>query len=118
MKDNKPFLSVLPTPKKMMREKALKKFAQEDGNIVPTFSEIKNDFVHSLDDVLVSFPAVDVKVTDATRTGKAAVLVTGGLGQHNALFVIEDGKAKDIAKDYGLEGPTDQAAYGLSLIHI
>ena len=115
MKDNKPFLSVLPTPKKMMREKALKKFAEQDGNTVPTFTEVKNDFVHSLEDVLVSFPAVDVKVTNATRTGKAAVLVTGGLGQHNALFVIEDGKAKDVAKDYGLEGPTNQAAYGIAI---
>ena len=110
----RPRLEAIPTPGKRHRDKMLKGFVKDDSNIVPTFTEAPNDFVHQLEDVMVSFPGLDVKATNATRrSDKPAVLVTGGLGQHNALIVIEDGKAVDVAEQYGLQGPLDQAAYGI-----
>lgn len=110
-----PFAASIPTPGKHRREKIIKEFAAQEGNVVPTFTELANDFEHLLEDVHDSFPALDVKALDVSRNGTNAVLVTGGLGQHNALITIEDGKAKDIAGEYGLEGPLDQAAYGIAI---
>ena len=119
MADNKnhdaPMIKSIPTLGKRHREKALAAFRKEDGNIVPTFTELPNDFVHVLEDVHDSFPALDVKAVDVTNTGSKALLVTGGLGQHNALFTVSDGTVTDVAGEYGLEGPLDQAAYGIAI---
>ncbi len=107
--------SHIPTPGKHRREKAVREFAAQEGNVVPTFTELPNFFVHRIEDIHESFPALDVKAIDVTGSGTPGVLVTGGLGQHNHLIVLKDGKATDIAGDYGLQGPIDQAAYGIAI---
>ena len=115
MDDGAPIIASIPTLGKRHRDKALAAFQKQDGNVVPTFTEVANGFEHLLEDVHDSFPALDVKALDVTRTGSNALLVTGGLGQHNALIVVEDGRVTDVAGEYGLEGPLDQAAYGIAV---
>ena len=113
--DGAPMIASIPTLGKRHREKALKAFQEQSGNVVPTFTELSNGFEHLLEDVHDSFPALDVKAVDVARNGTNALLVTGGLGQHNSLIVVEGGQAKDIAGEYGLEGPLDQAAYSIAI---
>ena len=62
--DGAPMIASIPTLGKRHREKALKAFQEQSGNVVPTFTELSNDFEHLLEDIHDSFPAIDVKAVD------------------------------------------------------
>ena len=111
-------LDAIPWPRAKARERALHKFARTDGNVVPSFSEIPSGFVHREIDPLNAFPVVDVVAADVARSGRPALIVTGGLGQHNAVIVVEDGVARDVAADFGLEGLSDRPVYGITVADI
>ena len=113
MQHKQPLIASLPSVGKKLRARDLKAFAKHKGNIVPTFTELAHSFEHTLAKWPISFPALDVRAVHATRRDTPDVLVTGGLGQHNALIVIEDGQARDTAHDFGLAGPLDEAGYSI-----
>ena len=108
-----PLAAAAPTVGKKLREKAIKAFAKHKGNVVPTFTEVSNDFTHSLAKWPISFNVLDAKHTNVTPAPTAEVLITGGLGQHNALIAVENGVATDLAADYGLLGNSEEAAYSI-----
>lgn len=109
-------LDVLPWPRAKAREEALQAFVA-DGNVVPTFSEISSRFEH-LRVPKRSFPALDVVAADVAGRGTPQILVTGGVGQHNAVLVVSNGSVIDIAYDLGLEGLADRAVYAIAIADI
>ncbi len=107
-------LDSLSWPRSLERERAVEAFARTTGNIVPEFSEISSRFDHQAVKKR-SFPAADVIAVDVTRNGTPELLVTGGVGQYNALIEVANRTTRDIAHDVGLEGLVDRAAYGIAV---
>ena len=118
MKPVSELLDELPWPRAKRRDLALSHFAKTDGNIVPSFSEIPSGFEHKATDPRNGFPVIDVVALDVAHVGTPALLVTGGLGQQNALIMIDDGVARNVAHEFGLEGLSDRAAYGIAVADI
>ncbi len=114
-RNDPPLAASIPTPGKRLREKSVKAFAKHKGNVVPTFTELSNDFEHVLAKWPEAFNALDVKATNARRAAPSEALITGGIGQHNALIAVEDGRVRDLAEEYGLRGRADEAAYSIAV---
>ena len=106
-----PLLGKIPTIGKKARAKAVKAFGKHKGNVVPTFTEVSSGFEHILLKWPDSFPALELGSLNARRSAIPEVFVTGGVGQPNALIALVDGKAVDLAADFGLQGPRDEGAY-------
>ena len=107
----------LPWPRAEERAEAVAEFSRTEGTVVPSFSEISSRFEH-LRDPGKAFPALEVVAVDVTRSGTPAILISGGVGQHNAVIVVHNGATNDIAYDLGLEGLTDRAVYGIAVADI
>ena len=110
---DQPLIASIPTLGKKLRERAIKAFGKHKGNLIPTFTEVANDFDHMLAKWPGAFNALDVKATNVRRGTSSEALITGGLGQHNSLIAVEDGVVKDLAEEYGLLGKADEAAYSI-----
>ena len=108
-----PIAAKVPTVGKKLREKAIKAFAKHEGNVVPTFTEVQNQFEHTLAKWPTSFNVLDAKATNVTGGSTSEILITGGLGQFNALIALENGVAKDLTDEYGLSGNPSEAAYSI-----
>ena len=91
---DEPLIASIPTPGKKLRERAIKAFGKHKGNLIPTFTEVANDFDHMLAKWPGAFNALDVKATNVRRGTSSEALITGGLGQHNSLIAVEDGVSK------------------------
>ena len=118
MKPLSEMLDSVPWPRAKARERALVEFARTEGNVVPSFTEIPSGFEHREIHPLNAFPVVDVVAVDVTRSGTPALIVTGGLGQHNAVLVVEDRATRDVAYEFGLEGLSDRGVYGITVADI
>ena len=110
---DQPLIASIPTLGKKLRERAIKAFGKHKGNLIPTFTEVANDFDHMLAKWPGAFNALDVKATNVRRGTSSEALITGGLGQHNSLIAVEDGVVKDLAEEYGLLGNANEAAYSI-----
>ncbi len=107
----------LPWPRARERAEAMTRFAQVEGNVVPTFTEISSRFEHQREPGK-AFPALEVVAVDVTRSGTPAILISGGAGQHNAAIMVRNGTTRDVAYDVGLEGLADRAVYGIAVADI
>jgi len=111
--EHRPLAASIPTIGKKRRAKAIKAFAKHEGNIVPTFTEVPNRFEHTLAKWPTSFNVLDAVATNVRRTNASEILITGGLGQFNALLAVENGVATDLTEEYGLAGNPAEAAYSI-----
>ena len=88
-------------------------FIEANRSVIPRFEAVPCDFVHALVDDGRVHPVLDLIELDPDGNGDAHFLISGGAGQPNGLFRWRDGRVQDVTAEFGLEGPIDQAVYGL-----
>ncbi|PTO87920.1 hypothetical protein CWN98_09100 [Vibrio splendidus] len=83
----------------------------------PEFHEIENDFSHSVGNLDNDHEVLDLLSFQPFDDGVNAVMVTGGRGQHNSVYIYDkkNNELVDIAKRLGLEGELDVAKYGIAI---
>ncbi|MCB2130767.1 MAG: VCBS repeat-containing protein [Rhodobacteraceae bacterium] len=96
----------------------VRRFLADRANALPRFREVPTPFVHQQPDVHGTHAVLDVIALTPSPSHGAGIFVTGGKGQHNALLVQKDDRFVDVAAEFGLLGPMDQAVYGALLADI
>jgi hypothetical protein len=84
---------------------------------LPVFSELNNTFTHEIADLENDHEVLDLISFQPYEDGRSAVMVTGGKGQSNAIYLYDSitKEVRDIAQELGLEGDISQAKYGLAV---